>query len=442
MGIEFNRWSEDPHRGELHASIADWIPDTPRLPFDTSLQSEWYAAQDAYVADPTDENFINMLYKLKELTFHTREEDEPFEVFKHKYASVQIAQHYFRHDALAKMNQPAVPFLERPILGPLFPREKKVRQQDPDLILTNPWWEVGSFLRSGSPLLPDDILERVDPESSNPKAVARREYDKIRVPWFYLGLTYDQSMQHTGSTLEYYSRHIHRDFHSDGAPKGLTLHYIFSHLRNEVVNFEQGELDNFIPKRLDGLWGLIEKDNLAGLDPVYREGYVRMRENQARMVLFLAWNKVKNTGESLDINKKPFPRVLEFFEGIQSEHYDFNMKLYNDFVAFNDGTDLPIPTSTDDALNAETPDAFSIEGNYPNPFNPTTTIVYSVGQAGPVNLAVFDLVGREIAVLVDEVQAPGRYDARFDAAGLPGGVYLYRLTAGGVTFTDKMVLVK
>jgi hypothetical protein len=95
------------------------------------------------------------------------------------------------------------------------------------------------------------------------------------------------------------------------------------------------------------------------------------------------------------------------------------------------------------------PILWSLEQNYPNPFNPTTTINYTV--AGPsgqglgnsdVRLVVYDLLGREVAVLVNERKAPGSYDVRFDATDLASGVYVYRLTAGNFVDSRKMILLK
>jgi CubicO group peptidase (beta-lactamase class C family) len=76
------------------------------------------------------------------------------------------------------------------------------------------------------------------------------------------------------------------------------------------------------------------------------------------------------------------------------------------------------------------PEDLLLYQNYPNPFNPTTIIRYQLTAPGTVRLAVYDLLGREAALLVNEAKAPGRYEVRFDAAGLASGVYLCRLTAG------------
>ncbi len=89
-----------------------------------------------------------------------------------------------------------------------------------------------------------------------------------------------------------------------------------------------------------------------------------------------------------------------------------------------------------------TPSAFGLFQNYPNPFNPTTSIRFQVAEAADVNLAVYDHLGREVAVLIDGRMDAGDYDARFDASGLASGVYLYRLKAGAYAETKKMTILR
>jgi uncharacterized protein (DUF1501 family) len=98
---------------------------------------------------------------------------------------------------------------------------------------------------------------------------------------------------------------------------------------------------------------------------------------------------------------------------------------------------------------ADVPREFSLDQNYPNPFNPSTTIGYAVSRAGQealgtsrVKLSVYDVMGREVAVLVNEQMLPGNYTVRFDAGNLASGVYLYRLEAGSFNETKRMTFVK
>jgi hypothetical protein len=99
------------------------------------------------------------------------------------------------------------------------------------------------------------------------------------------------------------------------------------------------------------------------------------------------------------------------------------------------------------------PGNYVLSQNYPNPFNPSTTINYTIAETGSVTLKVYNIIGVEVAVLVDEYQAPGNYQVEFIAGSgsafsdgsnrnLPSGVYFYRLEAGNYSRTMKMNLMK
>lgn len=85
---------------------------------------------------------------------------------------------------------------------------------------------------------------------------------------------------------------------------------------------------------------------------------------------------------------------------------------------------------------------FTLSQNYPNPFNPSTTIRYSVQKRSLVTLSIYNVLGQSVKTLVNDVKAPGVYEASFDGASLPSGTYFYRLTAGDYSQTKKMVLLK
>jgi hypothetical protein len=104
---------------------------------------------------------------------------------------------------------------------------------------------------------------------------------------------------------------------------------------------------------------------------------------------------------------------------------------------------------TDVVKDVDMPESFALEQNYPNPFNPLTIIKYTVAGArdqGPgvseVKLTVYDLLGKEVAVLVNERRVPGSYEVSFDGRGLASGVYYYRLTAGSFVQSRTMLLLK
>jgi len=89
-----------------------------------------------------------------------------------------------------------------------------------------------------------------------------------------------------------------------------------------------------------------------------------------------------------------------------------------------------------------TPNEYRLTQNYPNPFNPVTNIEFSIPRSGSAKLFVFDALGREISVLVNERLSAGTYKVDFDAAGLSTGVYFYRLETNGFTDIKKMMLIK
>jgi hypothetical protein len=87
-------------------------------------------------------------------------------------------------------------------------------------------------------------------------------------------------------------------------------------------------------------------------------------------------------------------------------------------------------------------DEYALSQNYPNPFNPSTVIRYSLISTGHITLKVYDLLGREVATLVDGMKQPGTHSVEWDASAVPGGVYFYRMQAGDFKSTKKLLLLK
>lgn len=88
------------------------------------------------------------------------------------------------------------------------------------------------------------------------------------------------------------------------------------------------------------------------------------------------------------------------------------------------------------------PEEFHLYQNYPNPFNPSTVIGYQLPVSGIITLKVYDVLGNEIVILVNEEKQPGNYEVEFDASGLTSGVYFYKIQAGYFTYIKKMVLIR
>jgi hypothetical protein len=92
--------------------------------------------------------------------------------------------------------------------------------------------------------------------------------------------------------------------------------------------------------------------------------------------------------------------------------------------------------------NLDIVDNFHLFQNHPNPFNPSTTITYSITENVPVSLKIYDILGAEVVQLVNENQKPGFYRVKFDASNLSSGIYMFRLVAGDYVSVKKMTLLK
>jgi hypothetical protein len=102
------------------------------------------------------------------------------------------------------------------------------------------------------------------------------------------------------------------------------------------------------------------------------------------------------------------------------------------------GVNLILSVDKEEGLPTE----FNLEQNYPNPFNPSTTIKFSIPNPEHVVLKIYDVVGSEVATLVNQQMDAGNYSLTFDASQLASGVYIYRISAGSFISIKKMMLVK
>lgn len=106
-------------------------------------------------------------------------------------------------------------------------------------------------------------------------------------------------------------------------------------------------------------------------------------------------------------------------------------------------TEMAINVSIEDEEPVSQPTTFELQGNYPNPFNPQTTIRYALPEQAAVTMTIYDTTGRRVAQLLQEnTQAAGWHEVTFDAAVLPSGVYFYRLVAGDFNEVKQMILLK
>ena len=165
-------------------------------------------------------------------------------------------------------------------------------------------------------------------------------------------------------------------------------------------------------------------------------------------ILVAVWY-MKYQGDISADHKKAFTNGLEKLKTFGAIDAGTKAKLAAAWFMLWDGADLPdVAQFFDDAsLSSDktadaAPDGYLLQSNYPNPFNPTTTISFSIPQAQHVSLIVYDALGREVAKLVDAELGSGNHTVTFDGQNLASGVYIYRIRAGDFVQEKKMQLVK
>jgi hypothetical protein len=152
----------------------------------------------------------------------------------------------------------------------------------------------------------------------------------------------------------------------------------------------------------------------------------------------LAKNKVpislKKGGNRLLVKVWNFYGVYGFVAGIFEEDGDTPLGIEYRLT--------PPVTAVQEVATSRVPECFALSPNYPNPFNPLTTIAYDLLKVSDVTLTIYTITGQQVAVLVNTHQKAGHHTIRFDGSGFANGVYLYRLEAGGFVETRRMVLLK
>ena len=138
---------------------------------------------------------------------------------------------------------------------------------------------------------------------------------------------------------------------------------------------------------------------------------------------------VQGSGTTTDLRYYSFTD-----EDVSAGTYKYRLKQidYNGAFEYSDIIEIEVGT----------PSQYSLEQNYPNPFNPATTISYSIKEKGLVTLKVYDILGNEVATLVNEEQSAGIYKFKFDAKSFASGIYFYTLKTGEFVSTKKMILLK
>ncbi|MFZ1461354.1 MAG: T9SS type A sorting domain-containing protein, partial [Ignavibacteria bacterium] len=152
----------------------------------------------------------------------------------------------------------------------------------------------------------------------------------------------------------------------------------------------------------------------------------------ARMKLETSADKFADAPLDLKMSESKFKTIVFAFDGKK------NIELVNSDDNSIEGVTGKLTNESITNIPAE----FALGQNYPNPFNPSTTINYDLPSSNFVTLKIYDLVGKEVATLVNEKLDAGRYTATFNGSNLASGMYFYKISAGEFTFVRKMVLIK
>ena len=153
----------------------------------------------------------------------------------------------------------------------------------------------------------------------------------------------------------------------------------------------------------------------------------------------------------MNINPQ-FPNTgwwYDYFSGDSILVNDIQAEISLEPGEFHIYTTVKLPTpeegiflDVENSEGADLPVDYNISQNFPNPFNPSTTIRYSITTPDIVRIKVYDILGREVKILVNELKQAGTYEIQFDASGLASGIYLYRIESGDFVQTKKMILLK
>ena len=196
---------------------------------------------------------------------------------------------------------------------------------------------------------------------------------------------------------------------------------------NKDLELAEGECESSIESCTDkAIYGVITETDTAIIETFE--------------IAFIKWDEIFEDEEqmfSIMINDRDLDvqeGVLQWAQGIWNKTADeYGSVLWSGSTP---------PGSAVQAEANNTPDGFGLEQNYPNPFNPTTTITYTVPEAGLTQLCIFNTRGEEVARPLNQHQQSGEYSMDFDATSLTSGIYFYQLRSGKHTITKKMILMQ
>ena len=213
-----------------------------------------------------------------------------------------------------------------------------------------------------------------------------------------------------------------------GSPTKLFVYEIYNAVPVELVSFSAQAAEKGVKLN----WGTATETNNEGFEiqrSEVRDQRSEVGDRRSEISDFEKIGYVKGSGTTTESKSYTFTD-----NNISSGTYNYRLKQ----IDFDGSYKYSEVISVDVNISLE----YTLSQNYPNPFNPATEIKYSLPESGFVTLKVYDMLGREASVLVNEDKTAGNYSVTFDGSSLSSGVYFYQLKAGQYTDTKKFVLLK
>lgn len=201
-----------------------------------------------------------------------------------------------------------------------------------------------------------------------------------------------------------------------------------------------------------GTGGIILATNNGGI-PVELVSFTASQSNDQIQLSWITATELNNQGFEIERKTTESWEKIGFVDGngttTEMQYYSFtdNSGLVNNVYKIYyrlkqidfDGT---YEYSNEVTIELSQPDSYLLNQNYPNPFNPSTIISWQLPESKFVTLKIYDVLGNEVASLINEEKPAGNFEVEFDSNGLPSGIYLYTIQAGNFTDSRKMIILK
>ena len=253
----------------------------------------------------------------------------------------------------------------------------------------------------------------------------------------------------SGPTIYKYSRHAPNNKDTDELKISENGLEIFNHDQNEkrvliesiVLEDSSGEKVFIVNNALMAPGSSIQIQEMDRKNLLFRNSggnseydlYARSASADGESISFYP---------SIPLSQNSSHQIVPNWENLENEQIKILIDLDNDGTINDSLYILNQITKVDNESNSGMPENYELLQNYPNPFNPITKIRFSLKEQTQVSLRIYDILGREVAVLVNSIKSAGKYEHEFDAANLTSGIYFYTLKVGEFIQTKRMVLLK